>query len=373
MSVNLVSAAMQYLGPTIVARLASALGLDQSLIGRAVSAGVPAILAALAGRAATPDGARALTDVLGKQDPGLLGNLAGMIGGGGQSALVNAGTSALGSLLGGGNSGALTSAIGKFAGLGDGPAKSLVGMLAPVVLGAIGKEQRTAGLDASGLARLLAGQKDNIAAALPGPLAQSLAGAGVLGAFGDSLRGAAGQAASSATATAQRAGDAARTVAAAAPKPSSNWWMWALGLAALAFLGYNFLGRTPAPVTVPAVKPVAAPAATPAPLPGAAEAAKQATTAIDSLRATLTGVKDKASAEAALPRFKDIAGQLDVLKANADKLTPEARRTLADLIASMLPSLQPLISAAMAIPGVGDLLKTPLDEITGKLAGLAKV
>jgi hypothetical protein len=42
-----------------------------------------------------------------------------------------------------------------------------MGLLAPVILGVIGREQRSAGLETAGLARMLMGQKDQIAAAMP--------------------------------------------------------------------------------------------------------------------------------------------------------------------------------------------------------------
>jgi hypothetical protein len=61
--------------------------------------------------------------------------------------------------------------IGKFAGVGEGASKSMLGMLGPVVLGALGQQQRSAGLDANGLMSLLTSQKDQIAAAIPSGLA----------------------------------------------------------------------------------------------------------------------------------------------------------------------------------------------------------
>ena len=55
------------------------------------------------------------------------------------------------SLLGGSKVDGLSGAIGRFAGLNQGSATSLLGALAPVVLGALGREQRAQGLDAQGL------------------------------------------------------------------------------------------------------------------------------------------------------------------------------------------------------------------------------
>jgi hypothetical protein len=54
-------------------------------------------------------------------------------------------------------------------------------LLAPAVFGLLGKQQAAQGLDASGLARLLAAQKDNISAALPPGFGSFLSAAGVPG------------------------------------------------------------------------------------------------------------------------------------------------------------------------------------------------
>ena len=78
---NLVSTIMQLLAPAIINKIAGSLGLGQGLAGKAIAAALPAILAALTGAASKSGGGSALSSVLAKQDPGLLGNLAGMIGG----------------------------------------------------------------------------------------------------------------------------------------------------------------------------------------------------------------------------------------------------------------------------------------------------
>ena len=176
---NLVSLIMQFLAPAIINKMAGGLGINQGLAGKAISAALPAILAALTGSASKPGGAAALAGLLGKQDTGLLGNFANMLGGSAQQGLVDSGASALSSLLGGGSTNAIASAVGKFAGVSEGQGKSLLGMLAPVVLGTLANQQKTQGLDAGGLASLLNGQKGNIAAAMPAGFSDLLKGSGV--------------------------------------------------------------------------------------------------------------------------------------------------------------------------------------------------
>src|SRR5262249_33565189 len=62
---------------------------------------------------------------------------------------------------------ALGGALTQYSGIGEANSKNLLGLLAPVVLGVLGQEQRDNRLDASGLASLLTAQKDNVVAALP--------------------------------------------------------------------------------------------------------------------------------------------------------------------------------------------------------------
>jgi uncharacterized protein DUF937/PRC-barrel domain protein len=180
MSTNLVSTITQVLSSNFVSRVASSLGLDGAQVEKALQAGAPALLAALTSLVSKPAGAAALNGAVAQQQPGVLTSLANMIGGSGQKALIDTGVSTLTSLLGGKTTSALTNAVGQYAGIGEGSSKSLMGVLGPIVLGVLGQQQRTSGLDATGLANLLASQKDNIARALPAGFASYLGGTGIL-------------------------------------------------------------------------------------------------------------------------------------------------------------------------------------------------
>ena len=102
MASNLVSVVMQFLTPDMIAKIASALGLDRSVAQKAIGGAVPAILASLAGVASTPNGARQLTSVVTQQQPGSLESFKSLLGGSGQSTLAEAGSSMLSGLFGGG-------------------------------------------------------------------------------------------------------------------------------------------------------------------------------------------------------------------------------------------------------------------------------
>jgi sporulation protein YlmC with PRC-barrel domain len=170
MANSILSTATRLLTPEVIGKLASATGLDQSVTQTAVGAALPAMLSALTGVAAQPNGARQLADAVAQQPTDILGSITS-----GVSALTgDRGTNLLSSLLGGASLGALTSKLSRFLGVGEGPMRSLMGMLAPLIMGVLGREQRAAGLDASGLAHMLVGQKDEITAAMPQGLSRVL-------------------------------------------------------------------------------------------------------------------------------------------------------------------------------------------------------
>jgi sporulation protein YlmC with PRC-barrel domain len=165
MTDNLVSAISRFLTPDLIGKLASASGLDRGTTQSAVGAGVPAILSSLADLAAKPGGARQLADAIAEQPAGMLSNLAQTLGSPSMSA--ERGSSLLSSLLGGGVLNTLISTLSRFVGIGEGSTRTLMGLLAPVVLGVLGREQRAAGLETGGLARMLMGQRDQFTAAMP--------------------------------------------------------------------------------------------------------------------------------------------------------------------------------------------------------------
>ena len=173
-----------------------------------------------------------------------------MIGGSGQKALIDAGVSTLTSLLGGSTTSALTRAVGRYAGIGEGGSKSLMGVLGPIVMGVLGQQQRASGLDATGLANLLASQKDNIARALPAGFASYLSGTGIL----DRITGP----------TARPEPAYARAPSSSATMPS--WVLPALGILAIGALAwYFFSGPTKQTVATLPTK-----VETPAQMPGKA-------------------------------------------------------------------------------------------------------
>ena len=168
MSVNLVDLVMKQVGGNIPGILGSLLGESADRTQGALAGAVPAILGGLMG--AMSKGGETVNQfdaAIDQQDDGILDDLAGMLGGGEHKQIAEQGGGLLSSLLGDGVIGSLVGAVGKFSGLGGGSSKSLLGLLAPIVMSVLSRQKREQGLDSGGLVNLLMGQKDNIESAIP--------------------------------------------------------------------------------------------------------------------------------------------------------------------------------------------------------------
>ena len=366
MAVNLVSLIMQFLTPDMIGRIASVLGLDRTNTQTAIGAAIPGLLAGLSGVAAQPGGAQKLVDTV-RQQTGALGSFANMIGASGQSSLIEKGSQILSSLLGGRDQTALAGAVSKYAGLGQNASGSLLGMLAPIVMGTIGQQQGTRSLDAGAIASLLSSQKDNIAAALPAGFANLLGGTGLLDSLGGAARtaaAAASQTASVTTSAARAIGDTGQRAAGAAAAVSLNWLYWLIPLLAiLAVLIYLFAkpAEQVAQQGVTAVQGLTV---------GGLDIGKQVTDSISNLRTTLAGITDASSAQAALPKLREVTAQIDRVDGLLGQLSPEQRKVLAGVVNPLMPSLNQLFDKVLAIPGVAELLKPTIDALRVKLAML---
>jgi hypothetical protein len=380
MTTNLISLVMQCLTPDMIAKIASALDLDRNVAQKAIAGAIPALLASFADVASTPNGARQLTNTL-TQQSGSLESLKNLIGGSGQNSLAETGSSMLSSLFGGGTLDTMAQTIGKFAGIGEGTSKSMLSMLGPVVLDALGQQQRSTGLDPSGLVSLLTSQKDQIAAAMPSGLAGQLSAAGLIdGATGGLRSGAAaasGRVAEASERTAYQAGQAAS--AAARSTAVSQWPYWLVAAAVLGGLAWFAFGRS-GEDTVAQVSPPSTTRTTtetvglaPAELTvGGMNLANQINSSVGSIRTVLPGITDAASAEAALPKLKEATAQLNEVRSRATQLSPEGRSTLVKLIVVATPTINQMCDKVLATPGAGDVAKPAIDELRGKLDALVR-
>jgi len=348
---NIVSAVNQFLTPDLVAKMGSAVGMSDRVIAQnAVGAAVPAILSGLANLASKPEGARQVADAVAKQAR-TLETLANTFGGSGQ--LADTGKSLLSSLFGAGSFSGLANTIARFVGAGEGAMRSLLGMLAPVILGVLGRQ---AGTGASALSQLLASQKDNFAAAMPPGFAELLETSGFL------------RRTTAAAAAPRRASEPRRAVredpdimihAVSQPRraASLNWLYWVLPLLVAAGLGWYLLSGDRTQQLAPASAPQTA---------SNADLSAQIGSAISTLSSTLQGVKDPANATAALPQLQQSATELDRLSGLVNRLPVETRDKLADNIKVPAARLKATLDNVNAMP-VGPEVKPVIGALRTKL------
>jgi len=357
MATNLVSLVMQFLTPDMVGRIATEFGFDRNKVQSAISGAVPALLAAFNEVAAQPGGAQKLADAA-RQQTGSFENLTGALAGGEQSSLLDKGSQLLSSLVSGQNQNALIGAITKFTGLGQGASGSLLEMLAPIVMGTIGQHQSAArALDANGIANLFASQKDNIAAALPSGFDKLLSGTGLLNSLGEATR--------TATSVARGVGDTGQRTASAAIARSSNWLYWLVPIAAAAAFLIYFAVRPTEQVGQQGMNQAQSLAV------GGVDVGKQITNSIASVRTTLDGVSDVASAQAALPKLQEVTAQIDRTDSTVGQLSAEQRKLLLSLVKPLMAGVNQLCDKVLAIPGVAEVLKPSVDTLKTRLTAFA--
>jgi hypothetical protein len=151
------------LGGAAAQHIGSRLGADTGTTGSAISAAMPLLIGALAKNASNPEGAKQLHDALARDHDG--------------SALDRSpadqpaqdGDKILGHVFGDRRELA-ERGISQASGLDLAKVGPLLTMLAPMVMGALGRQQRTAGLGPGDLASMLGGERDRLGAAAPGML-----------------------------------------------------------------------------------------------------------------------------------------------------------------------------------------------------------
>ena len=148
---NIIQSLTSMIKPDMIGTIGKTVGVDTSNVEQALGAAGPLLLGGMARTANTPGGADTLLRMLPTDGDGFLGslgNIGSMIGG-----MMNAGSSSgvLSSLLGNGTN-AIAASLSKATGFNVTP---LLGMLAPAMMGIVGKLVKGGGLDGAGLASLL--------------------------------------------------------------------------------------------------------------------------------------------------------------------------------------------------------------------------
>lgn len=159
-------------------------GASEDVAKSAIGTGLGAILGGLAKNAAKPEGAESLFNaVTKKHDGGILDDVGGFLG----AADTVDGGKILGHVFGD-KQPEVETQVAKAAGIDAGMVSKLLPMLAPMVLGWIGKKVASGGLNANSLGGMLQGEKQEAESSMPdlGDLLGGILGGGG-GGVGDML------------------------------------------------------------------------------------------------------------------------------------------------------------------------------------------
>ncbi|MDR2147329.1 MAG: DUF937 domain-containing protein [Tannerella sp.] len=142
------------LGKQIISGIGGQTGTSTNQTASVLSAALPAILGGLQKNATEGDG-DGILGALQSHDGGILDNLTDFLGN--KNAVASDGNGILGHVFGN-QLGAVQKGISKKSGVDAGNVANIIAMAAPVVMGILGKQQRSAGVkDTSGLTDILGG------------------------------------------------------------------------------------------------------------------------------------------------------------------------------------------------------------------------
>jgi hypothetical protein len=392
MAINLMDLVKSAISSSGVAdQIGSAVGLEKSKTNSAIEAAIPVLLGGLMKKASTPSGASELSNIFKKQDaePSILDNLGSLVSGGASSKLLGMGSSLLPMLLGSSQA-SIVSVLMKLLGIGDKGVLGLLGSLAPIVMGVVGKQAKSAGgFDPGVLTNLLGGQSNFLSSALPNELK------GVMG-LADLGRQASETVTNAARNTTRETTTREKGYVAPAPAaPASSplgWLLPLLALAALGFLGYTFMSggkkeEVKKPITsAPNAVPAAAPAIKPAPevaaaplelpkleLPGGMsieDLQKKLAGSFDGITETLGSITDVDTAKGAVSKLEEAAKAYADL--GMDKMPAAATGTLAPFIKPYFEKVGGLLNTLYLIPGVKEIIEPvlgPMVQSVSKMMG----
>jgi hypothetical protein len=141
----------QALGGDAVGEMSRQLGADQVSTGKALSAALPLLLGALSRNASRGNGAEELLNAVSRDHDGsVLDNLGGFL----KNAQSGPGDGILGHVLGSRRP-VVEKGLSRASGLDAGSVGKMLTMLAPIVMGALGKAQRSSPMDPRALTGML--------------------------------------------------------------------------------------------------------------------------------------------------------------------------------------------------------------------------
>ena len=172
----------------VMGKIGGMLGMsDNKKTSSILDTAMGSILGGMMNKSSSQEGAKQVFDMASNADASIMDKLGDILGGGDDQleAVQKSGGGILDGLLGGGGQSSMVQTIAKALGLDGSIVGKLLTFAAPMLLGVIGKHIKSAGLDALGLSSLLGEQKQHIAAAMPSGLADNLGFGNLLSGVGD--------------------------------------------------------------------------------------------------------------------------------------------------------------------------------------------
>lgn len=161
---SLLELLQQQLGGRAVDNISQKLGADRGTTGNAIDAALPLLLSAVARNASNPDQAQSLERAVSQDHDGsILNDVPGFI----NRAESGPGAGILSHVLGDRQQ-TVQNGLSRATGLDTGKTAQLLMMLAPLVMGALGRAKQERNLDAGGLSTLLAGENEHLKESAPG-------------------------------------------------------------------------------------------------------------------------------------------------------------------------------------------------------------
>ena len=379
MTVNLMDLAKTALGSGALGKIAGSLGESEEKTTSAMDIAGSAILGSLIKKVSSPEGAKDVFKEVEQFDTGLLDSVGDLLTGGAEqqqsSGWASMGSKLIASLLGG-KQDSVIGMISKLTGIGQGSSKSLLSMLAPLLLGMIAKKVKSGNLGLSDLVELVMGQKSYVAKALPAEFGQQLGIANLLDQGADAVRDTSERVTRAAQET---AGSGAGLVKALVP----------LAILAVVGLGaWKLFSSKPAQEVAQKTAEVATAAADTA-VDAAADVSDRITlqkpaipdfnfeaisgelgTTFGNLTKSVSGISDEATAREALPQITELQKQFQGY--GFDKLPEAQASTLSQMLSPMMEKLQAALEIAYRIPGVKEILEPAVSGLIDSVRGIHK-
>jgi hypothetical protein len=154
----------QRLGSDAVRQISNRIGADPGTTGNAIDAALPLLISAMARKAGDTNQAQSLARAVSEDHDGtILDDVPGYVSG----ASEKPGAGILRHVLGGRQQ-AVQNGLSQATGLDAGKAGTLLTMLAPLVMGAVGRAKRENSLDAGGVSTLLTSEQEHLKQSAPG-------------------------------------------------------------------------------------------------------------------------------------------------------------------------------------------------------------